>query len=270
MEKNMRHERIFLNPADDRVFIDTYVVNKNDERDALLIIPGGGYGAVCTENEGEPVALDFVNRGYNTFVLNYRVGKSDHFPNQLLDAASAMIYIRRHAEELKINPRRVFAVGFSAGGHLCGTLATMYDYPEVKAAFGDDYILAKPTGAILGYPVTTLNTNNHVGSFKNLLGKSEEDITEEERHRYSIDTAVNENSSPIYIWHTVEDTLVAHEGTLLTLSAIAKAGIPHMASIFPYGPHGGDMYGKNKEFVPLWRTMSDEWMKTLADSEIDL
>ena len=123
----MKHERIYLNPDDDRVFIDTYVKNLGKNWPAMLVIPGGGYVAVCTEREGEPIALDFVAKGYNAFVLNYRVGKpGDVFPKQLLDAGAAMIYIREHADEFGIDPERVFSLGFSAGGHLVGCLANLH------------------------------------------------------------------------------------------------------------------------------------------------
>ena len=181
----MKHERIYLNPGDDRVYIDSYIVNDARIRNAMLVIPGGAYIGVCTEREGEPIALDFVQKGYNAFVLNYRVGKGDRFPSQLIDAGSAMIYIRDHAEEFHINPKRVFAVGFSAGGHLCGSIASMYEYPEVKAAFGDDYVKVKPTAAILSYPVTVMHGSSHFGSFVNLTGKKQEDFTEEDINKRS-------------------------------------------------------------------------------------
>ena len=128
----MKHERIYLNDQE-RSYIDTYIADSKAIRPAMLVIPGGGYCVVCGDREGEPIALDFFAKGYNAFVLNYRVGRVDDvFPKQLLDAGAAMVYIRNHAEEFGIDPRRVFAVGFSAGGHLCGSIATMYDYPEVK------------------------------------------------------------------------------------------------------------------------------------------
>ena len=42
---------------------------------AGLICPGGGY-AYCTDREAEPVALAFLNAGYNAFVLRYTVSTS--------------------------------------------------------------------------------------------------------------------------------------------------------------------------------------------------
>ena len=269
----MKHERIYLNKNDDRVYIDTYVANNSNKRSAMLVIPGGGYWSVCTDREGEPIALDFFAKGYNCFVLNYRVGRDgDVYPSQLLDAGSAMIYIREHANELGIDPERVFAVGFSAGGHLCGSLATMYAYPEVKEAFGDKYIMVKPTGVILSYPVTVANEFAHEGSFRNLLRKPLADFTEEEIKRFSLDRAVNSETSPMFIWHTAEDEVVPVAGSLQLGIALTLAGVPYKLSIYPYGPHGLALSNErtdcgNPNFLqPLaesWTSEADAWMKTI-------
>ncbi len=273
----MRHERIYLSNEDDRVFIDTYITNLGENKDAILVIPGGGYNDVCTAREGEPVALEFVAKGYNAFVLNYRAGKKgDVFPKQLLDASSAMIYIRNNAKAFKINPNRVFAVGFSAGGHLCGSLATMFDYDEVKNAFHEDHIKARPTGVILSYPVVTMYEPTHTDSFVKLLGKSEDDFTDYERERYSLEKIVNSKTSPMFVWHTVEDTLVPIQGSIKLAEALVNNKVPHRVSVFPYGPHGVVLGNKITEtdipdyfqpFTQIWTKQADEWMQTLPSSE---
>ena len=269
----MRHERIYLNENDKRVYIDTYVADYGGARDALLVIPGGGYGVVCTDREGEPIALDFFAKGYNAFVLNYRCGtKGDVYPAQITDAGSAMIYIKEHAEEFNVNPERVFAVGFSAGGHLCGSLATMFAYPEVKAAFGERAEMIRPTGAILSYPVTVTRDSTHVGSFKNLLGKPIEEFTEEELDKFSIDKAVTKDTSPMFLWHTVEDQLVPVEGTLRLGLALTAARVPYKMSIYPYGPHGialgtkitSNCFASIQPLADSWTSEADAWMRSIA------
>lgn len=275
----MRHERIYLNESDDRVYIDTYVVNDGKVHPAMLVIPGGGYCSVCTEREGEPIGLEFVFKGYNAFVLNYRVGKGDRFPSQLIDAGSAMIYIRKHAEEFKVDPKRVFAVGFSAGGHLCGSIATMFDYPEVKAVFGDDYKKVRPTGAILSYPVTVMHGPSHFGSFINLLGKQPSEFTEAELDKFSLERVVAKqpDAAPMFIWHTLTDELVPVQGTLMLARALADAKLPYQMAIYPYGPHGLALStwatavpGADNTVQPIaaaWTADADVWMRTLPDYE---
>ena len=268
----MLHERIYLNENDDRVYIDTYVADVDVQRDALLVIPGGGYAKVCSDREGEPIALDFLARGYNCFVLNYRCGRAeDVYPKHIIDAGTAMIYIKENAEKFKINPKRVFAVGFSAGGHLCGSIATMFDYPEVKGTFGTKARMIRPTGAILSYPVTIARENTHIGSFDNLLGKPLGEYTEDEVNKFSIDTAVTSETSPMFLWHTVEDKTVPIEGTLKLGLALTAANVTYKMSIYPYGPHGialGTEVTKNgaSSVQPLassWTAEADAWMKTL-------
>ena len=264
----MLHERIYLDENDDRVFIDTYVANdKSYKRDAMLVIPGGGYGVVCTEREGEPIALAYVAHGMNAFVLNYRVGRAgDVFPKQLVDAGRAIMYIKENAERFGIDPERVFTVGFSAGGHLSGSCATMYDCSEVKSALGISGEENKPRASVLAYPVVTANTEvTNTKTFENLLGKPFDEFTADERRRFSLETAVNENSSPMFVWHTLNDTLVPLNGTLLLTQAAKDAGVNVTLRVYPYGPHGLALSTSITEGgVPEWvQPLAENW---IADS----
>lgn len=271
----MIHERIYLDENDDRVWLDTYIANDNGApRPAMLVIPGGGYIGVSQFLEGEPIAVDFFQKGYNAFVLNYGVGKpTDVFPKHLIDAGRAMIYLRENAEALTIRADRIFAVGFSAGGHLCGCLATMFEYPEVKSAFGDKAEMIRPEGVILSYPVTVALKNAHQGSFRNLFGMPYEDIPEDRLAYVSLDLAVTEKSSPMYIWHTAGDKGVPPQGSVMLAMALKKKNVPFMLNIFPYGPHAIALgtkvteCGNPERIQPLaegWTALAHTWLETLA------
>jgi len=239
----MLQERVYLNENDERIYIDTYIQDEMREtdpiRDAMLVIPGGGYSHVCGALEGEHIALAFLAQGYNVFVLHYGVGEErDVFPKHLLDAGRAMLYIRNNSEKYRINSDRVFAVGFSAGGHICGSISTMFTYPEVIAEFGEDAPRIRPTGAVMSYPVTTLNDKTHIWSFESLLKKKEDAFTEEDRARCSIDSAVTENTAPMFLWHTAEDPIVPVEGTIRLAHTLAEHKVPFKLNIYPYGGHG--------------------------------
>lgn len=71
-------------------------------RPGVLVIPGGGYSHV-SQREAEPVALRFLCGGYCAFVLDYSVAPA-RFPVQLQEAAMAMGYIRRNADQLGVDP----------------------------------------------------------------------------------------------------------------------------------------------------------------------
>ena len=232
-------ERIYLSD-DKRAYLDTYVSEfKPYRRDAMLVIPGGGYRAVCSDREGEMVALAYFAKGYNAFVLNYRVAEEgDVYPMQLLDACRAVLHIKENAEKYNINPERVFAVGFSAGGHLAGSLALLSGDKLVLDALGVSKEDVSVKAVVLSYPVVTAMTDTHIGSFEYLTGLPFDKIPEELKKKYSLEENVDENSPPAFIWHTAEDKTVPVIGSLLLASSYAKNKVPVSLHVYPYGCHG--------------------------------
>lgn len=233
----MLTKRIYLDEQFDNVYLDVYVAKPMDHfvRDAILILPGGGYKDLSAR-EGEPIALAFMAQGYNAFVLNYSVNHQKHFPGQLIEASLAMAHIKDHAEEYNINPDRVFVTGFSAGGHLAGSLGILWHLPEIYEATGMEYGYNKPAGMMLGYPVITGSEDfGHKGSFLNLFG---ENATEEALEQASLEKHVDERSVPLFIMHTATDAVVPVKNALVLGEAYAKLGKPFEMHIYPAGAHG--------------------------------
>ena len=265
----MINERIHFDSADDRVFLDTYAVNDstNTPRDAILVIPGGAYSSVSWR-EGIYTALSFLGKGVNTFVLTYSVGEHAVYPRQLLDAARAFKYIKENAEKYHVNPDRIFALGYSAGGHLLGTLTTLHGVAEKELGLAKDYL--KIRGAIFCYPVVTAYGPTHQGSFVNLLKKPFDEYTEAEKELLSIEKNVDKNTPPAFIWHTAGDTGVPINGSLKLCQAYYDAGVTTELHVYPYGPHGialGTEYTTNgrEDFLQpraqAWVDEAYKWMK---------
>ncbi len=233
----MNSQVIHLREDDPSITLTTYVAdNDSVVRDALLVLPGGGYSCVCSDREGEPIALSFLAHGINAFVLHYSVGENAIFPRPLADASLAMAYIKDHAEEFHIDPERVFCVGFSAGGHLSASLGTFWNLPAVEAMTGLPHGKNKPRGMILCYAVLTGGLMRDSETFINLLGNPTP--TDEEFARYSIDKHIDENTVPAFFMHTAADDGVLVENALYTAEALAKYKIPFEMHIYPFGPHG--------------------------------
>lgn len=198
-------------------------------RPAVLVVPGGGYGHV-SKREGTPVALRFLARGWNVFVLEYSVAPL-RFPVQLQEAAMAMGYIRNNAAALGIDPAMVAAVGFSAGGHLCGTLGTLFDAPEV-AHIGSGMLL-RPDALGLCYPVAVSWGKTHEGSFDCLCG--EDPLL---RRRLSLDALARSDMPPVFLWHTRDDESVPCRNSLLLAAALEEKGVEFALHMYRHGPHG--------------------------------
>ncbi len=234
----MIHERIYLD-ENKEAYIDTYVSElRFVTRPAMLVIPGGGYKVVCADREGEAVAEAYLARGFNAFVLKYRTGDEHHYPEQLIDAARAMLHIRANAERYNVDPCRVFAVGFSAGAHLAGTLALLSGDPVVLDTLGVCEKDIKPQAIVLSYPVVSAYSPTHEGSFVNLLGKPFDLLTEDERDKYSLECNVTPDSPPAFIWHTSTDPAVPPLGSMRLASAYIDAGATVSLHLYPYGVHG--------------------------------
>ena len=247
MEKNttqaedfaMYIKRVMLEEGNDQCWLDCYVADpvKDFTRSAILVIPGGGYGCVCSDREGEPIGLAFMSHGYNAFVLQYNVARTKTYPAQLIQASLAMAHIRDHAEEYGIDPDKVFVTGFSAGGHLAGSLGTMWHRQCVYDATGMEYGKNRPNGMILVYPVVTGTAEfTHLGSFRNLLGK--DDPTADELRNVSLEAAVDEKSVPLFLIHTSNDQIVDIRHALLLADAYKRAGLAFEMHIDPDAPHG--------------------------------
>lgn len=255
------------------IVIDTYVSeDRSVTRDAVLIFPGGAYRMVCHEREGGPIALAYYEKGFNAFVLHYAVGEEYQYPSHLTDASFAIVYLKEHAKELGINKERIFTVGFSAGGHLAGSTAIHHAEPKVLESLGINNGDNKPKGAVLCYPVVSAFCDTHCESFTYLGGRPFDELTQEQKERYSLEMNVTEDSAPIFIWHTSNDTAVPMVGSLRLAEAYYKIGRPVSLRVYPYGDHGVALANEvtsqgNPDWVqPLaeeWVESSVAWMKTI-------
>ncbi len=232
----MRYEKISLTAEDKSIFMDAYLADPvgGKARKALLVIPGGGYGGLACDREGEPIAMAFLPHGYNAFVLHYTVGLKKPFPAQLIESSLAIKYIKDHAANLGIDPDEVFTVGFSAGGHLAACTGVLWKHPAIYEAVDMPYGYNKPKGTMLIYPV--LSTDWHDISFANLWCTATP--TQEQLDAVSIEKLVDADSAPAFILHTADDQVVDVKNSLTLAWALSNVGHRFELHIYPHAPHG--------------------------------
>ena len=231
----MNVETIKLCGEDERASLTTFLpCTRKEKSDAILVIPGGGYTGVCADREGENIAIAFNALGYACFVLDYSVKPNAKFPRPLIEASLAMKHIKENAEKYKVDPERVFVLGFSAGGHLTASLATMFDREIPKVDEIDEYS-SRPDLAMLSYAVIDYVDHPHRSSARYMLG---ENAPFEKRVEFSPNYNVKENTPPTFIWHTEEDSLVPLEHPLKMAEALINKKVPCELHIFPTGDHG--------------------------------
>ena len=226
---------------------------------AVLICPGGGYGALAFNHEGNDIALWLNDNGIAGIILKYRLPSDlimkDKSVGPLQDAQEAMRTIRRNATSWNINPAKIGVIGFSAGGHLASTLSTHFDEKvyDVK-----DNIGARPDFSILMYPVITMDASfTHMGSRRNLIG---ENPSEEAVRHFSNELQITEKTPPAFLVHSADDKAVPIKNSMTYYESLSKFNIPSELHIFRKGGHG---YGLavNGETQSAWPQLCLRWMK---------
>jgi acetyl esterase/lipase len=176
--------------------------------------------------------------------------------------------VRENAESFSVYPNQIYIAGFSAGGHLCATLGTLWDEPLFEIAFGISVNNGKgwrPDGMILSYPVITMGEYTHLGSRNCLLGP---DATPELIRQLSLETRVSEKTIPAFLWHTYEDGAVPVENSLQFAIALRKAKVSFEMHIFESGCHGlslcDDTTAQGEEHLKPdnanWMQMAVRWI----------
>lgn len=211
--------------------LTTYVLDDPMEnrakRPAVVICPGGGY-QFCSPREAEPIAAQFNAAGFHAFVLNYSVAPQFKYPRALEEVSMSVALVRENAEEWMVDQDKIAVCGFSAGGHLACSLGVLWNEDVIKRADQAN----RPNAMILAYPVITAGEFAHTGSFDNLCQ------TEEQKKYNSLETHVDGETPPAFIWHTYEDTCVPVENSLLLAGEMRKKEIPFELHIYQKGGHG--------------------------------
>ena len=205
-----------------------------------MVIPGGAY-KFCSDREAEPIALAYLAKGFNAFVLRYSLNDKAAFPTPLNDAEKALRFIRDKADEFHIYPDKIAVCGFSAGGHLAAAVSTMSE--------------EKPNACILGYPCILDSTSP-------ILAKPVE----------SLDRYVTPNTPPTFIFAARDDGCVPIKNSLRYADKLDENGVGFELHIFSHGDHGFslangtvcDKQGLKKcKQNSYWLDRSAEWLKEI-------
>lgn len=223
---------------------------------AVIVCPGGGYTRLAVGHEGNDVAARLNTFGVTAFVLRYRLKEYGH-PAPLRDVSRAVRLVRSRADTFGVRPDRIGVLGFSAGGHLAATAATLFDDPDGRTGAPLDATSARPDFAVLVYPVITMeDPPGHAGSRQSLLGENRDPAL---LKHLSPNLQVTPRTPPTFLVHTGEDTSVPLENSLAFYAALRRAGVPAEMHLFPRGGHGFGMRA-GLGTTSSWFDRLQDWM----------
>ena len=235
-----------------------YVYAPEKEKDthaSVIICPGGSYHHLGMKNEGHDVAAWFTERGYHAFVLKYRVAMNGYsHPAMIQDFQRTMQLVREHAAEYDIDPDRVGAIGFSAGGHLV-TMAGAFGDTSFLSDLGiETSVSLKPDFVIPVYPVVSMEKPYaHHWSQISLLGRNPADDL---KHKFSMECQMTGEMPPVFLLACKDDKTVDYRNSVDLDHALTAAGVSHVFILRETGGHGFGMnYG--------WGETLYSWLKKL-------
>jgi acetyl esterase/lipase len=230
---------------------------------AVLLTPGGGYRWVVVDKEGYEMARWLAARGFTAFVLFYRLpgeGWASGADTPLADAQRAMRLIRHRARAFAIDPERVAAMGFSAGGHVCADLAARFAASVYRPVDGADRLSAKPQCAALIYPVVSMDPAiAHAGSRQLLLGANP---SPELEVAHSPDRNLPADAPPHFLLHAEDDDTVPVDNSLRLRLALAARKVPVEMHLFASGGHGFGLRKAVGKPIEIWPELWRNWART--------
>lgn len=238
--------------------IEVYLPAKsNANGQAVLIFPGGGYHILAYDWEGTDIAKFLNGKGIAGIVVKYRlpssVSQTDQHLVPLIDAQRALRIVRSKASEFNIDPNRIGAIGFSAGGHLVATLGTHFEEKVYDALDGMDTLSARPDFMALAYPYISQRSKEYTPP------KAGVPLI---YTYFKLEDAVTPETPPTFLLHASNDPGVPVENSLVMYQALKNKGVSATMHIYPTGGHGFSL-ARNNKHLRGWTERWFEWMETL-------
>jgi acetyl esterase/lipase len=253
-EKGLAQPAIALWPGDaptavgkdllDQPMLTVHLPDKARANGAGVIVnPGGGYRILASDHEGLQVARWLNRLGIAAFVLRYRVGPTYHSSVSLLDGLRAVRHVRANAPTYRIDGQRIGMLGFSAGGHLAAAVGTSWDLGDDGA---DDPVERESSRPDFIVPIYAVTNGQKRGRKADEYTPADEKVTPE--------------SSPAFIVHTHEDTIVPATQATLFYDALLAHGVAAELHIFNDGEHGLGLMPGDPD-VQHWTDLLHRWMR---------
>jgi acetyl esterase/lipase len=211
---------------------------------AVIIVPGGGFGILASEHEGSELATWFRDRGFVAAVLEHRcptnkLPKQWEYPAQ--DTQRAVSLLRSKAAEFGIQPDHIGLFGFSAGGQVALIATTNADNRLYPAADDVDKVSCRPDFLMLCYAWHILADNS---------------TTE-----LKPEIHISAKTPPTFIAQANDDKGSLAEGSTLAFLALRKAGVSAELHIYSTGGHGFGLRPNETQAPGDWPGRLELWLK---------
>lgn len=238
---------VYVEGGHERNKLDLYLPEKSDGPLPLLIWVHGGGWQNGSKDGCPPLRAGYLDRGYAVASINYRLSGHAVFPAQIEDCKAAIRWLRAHAADYGLDPKRFGVWGSSAGGHLVALIGTSGDVKEFDV--GGNLDQSSRVQAVCDYYgptdftvfVTTPGYESHASEASpeaKLIGGAVMQ-NKDKAARVNPITYVSRDDPPFLIVHGDKDPTVPINQSELLFKSLKETGVSsHFHTIHGAG-HGG-------------------------------
>jgi acetyl esterase/lipase len=183
----------------------------------IISVHGGRWRGGHKKDKSTIDVQQWAGFGFFAMSIDYRLVGASPAPACYQDFQCAIRYVHAHAEKYNIDPKRIFLIGQSAGGHIVSLAATIGDGPWPRTGgweeASNDFAAAISVAAC--YELPTL-------SWGNIWTPSGKD-PDAARRAASPVYHISEDIKPLMIIHSDNDRSVPIPNALLMVEALKKA-----------------------------------------------
>jgi acetyl esterase/lipase len=246
---------------------------------AVVVFPGGGYQILAIDLEGTEVCDWLTSRGITCVLLKYRVPDNNGYPKSapypksgpypespmaLEDAQRTMGLVRLHAAEWHIDPHKIGALGFSAGGHLVAAISTHFEKRLYAAVDAADNESCRPDFAVALYPghlsLAAAEWDATLGEKKfavNVPANADKDLG------LNPEVPVTRETPPTFLLQAEDDHVDNVNDSLAYYIALKNAGVPVEMHLYAQGGHAFGLR-RTKQPITDWPMLVETWLRTIG------
>ena len=175
---------------------DVYQPAGAGAKPAVLLIHGGGWASPDRREQMASIAERVAARGYVVVNASYRFAPEYIYPAPVDDLREALKWMRANATRYQIDPKRIAAMGYSAGGHLAAQLGVLDGPPQVRVQ-----------AVVDGAGPTDLRKYKGGTLVPRFLGGTQEQVPQQFIAASPV-THVSKDDPPVFLYHGTWDALV--------------------------------------------------------------
>lgn len=220
------------------------------DRPAIVWLHGGGWSG-GSPTQFMPQAQVLASKGVVSVLVQYRLAGEAPFPACVHDAKAAVRYVRAHAAQYKIDPKRIGVGGGSAGGHLAALVGLSPGKLEGDGPSRD--VSSRPDLMILFNPVLDLRGWGESPMVQKLMGTATPSA--EQLAAASPISYVSAQAPPALVLHGDQDQTVPYQQAVSVVESLQKAGV--QAELFTAEGKGHGWFNRGMDFLTTLQRVLD-------------